>query len=48
MFKLYIMLFVHCVKYDRTFPRSHAAAAAAAAVSATWALLVIINAVCAE
>ena len=25
------MLFVHCAKYDRTFPRSHAAAAAAAA-----------------
>ena len=31
MFKLYIMLFVHCAKYDRTFPHSHATATAAAA-----------------
>ena len=35
MFKLYIMLSVHCAKYDRTFPRSHAAAAAAAAANRT-------------
>jgi hypothetical protein len=34
MFKLYIMLFVHCVKYDLTFPRSHAAADADADAAA--------------